>query len=116
MEIVYEADKLAKVKERVEKDMSDIYESALAKKKPSSLSNVPIPIWFLLFYLGYDRFFYLITSIWIIPISILAGTYFMMDKLGINLDNWVIRSTFRNIVEKIPNEQIKDFVSSSLGL
>ena len=105
-EVLMRQNEISSMKRKFEDGITSILEDAKRRKAGLFTSNLPWWGWALLIFFGLDDFLRWIRSMWIIPILLLIGTYFVLHRL--NLIHGV-KNLFYDIEDKIKNYRKKLF-------
>jgi hypothetical protein len=89
---------ISSMKRKFEEGITQILEDAKRRKAGLFSNNLPWWGWALIIFFGFDDFFRWAKSIWIVPIIILIGTYFLLHHLNLT---HVIRDFYYDLEEKV---------------
>ncbi len=106
-EILMKQNEILSVRRKFEDGITNILEDAKRRKSGFFANGLPWWGWCLLFFFGFDDFLRWIRTMWIIPILLLVGTYFILNQL--NMTN-VPKNIYYDVEEKFA--KIKNHLSN----
>lgn len=96
-EVLMKQNEILSVKRKFEDGINNILEDAKRRKSGFFANGLPWWGWCLLIFFGFDDFFRWIKTMWIIPILILIGTYFILHQFNLTT---VPRNLYYDLEEK----------------
>jgi len=106
-EILLKQNEILSVRRKFEDGITNILEDAKRRKSGFLANGLPWWGWCLLFFFGFDDLLRWIRTMWIVPILLLVGTYFILNQL--NMTN-VPKNLYYDVEEKFA--QIKNRLSN----
>ncbi len=110
-DILLKQNEILSVRRKFEDGISIILEDAKRRKNGFLATGLPWWAWLLLFFFGFDDLMRWIRTMWIIPILISVGTYFILNQLNMTSipKNFYydIEERFMNIKNRISNKFFK---------
>jgi hypothetical protein len=104
-EVLLKQGDILSLRKRFEMGISNILEEAKRRRQGFQM-NLPYWFYILLIFFGYDDAFRIIKSWYILPILLLAGTYFLLVKLKYD---WIVKDSYFFVEEKF--SKIKKMIS-----
>ena len=90
------------LKNKYEEGTNEIYEDAKRRHNNIKQTVIPLWAWILLFYVGYQDIWKMLTGYWLIPIIIMAAIYGILQMLGLGKTPLIFFNMIKNqIMNKV---------------
>jgi hypothetical protein len=89
---------ISSMKRKFEEGITSLLEDAKRRKAGLFQNNLPWWAWALIIFFGFDDFLRWAKTIWIVPILLLIGTYFVLQKLNMT---HIVRDHYYDLEENI---------------
>ena len=90
------------LKNKYEEGTNEIYEDAKRRHNNIKQTVIPLWAWILLFYVGYQDIWKMVTGYWLIPIIIMAAIYGILQMLGLGKTPLIFFNMIKNqIMNKV---------------
>jgi hypothetical protein len=97
---------ISSMKRKFEDGITAIFEDAKRRREGLFTNSLPWWGWGLIIFFGFDDFFRWVKSIWIVPILLVIGTYFLLNHLNLT---YQVKNIYYDIEDKFWNLKKKIF-------